>query len=79
MKKKTVSPKNKKRLEAIAIYLYELRLAESMTQNELSQTLNLHRNTIIRAENNHNMTLLTLFELADSLYISLSELFQDME
>ena len=79
MKKKTVSPTNQKKLEAIAIYLHELRLAEAMSQNELSQTLNLHRNTIIRVENNHNMTILTLLELSDAFDISLSELFKVVE
>ena len=78
MKKKSVSPTNKKRLDALAIYLHELRLAESMTQYELSQSLNLHRNTIIHAENAKNLTLLTVFELADVFGISVSELFQDI-
>ncbi len=74
MKKKTISPANKKRLETLAIYLRELRYSESLTQNEISQSLNLHRNTIIRAENAQNMTLLTFFDLADALDICPSEL-----
>jgi DNA-binding XRE family transcriptional regulator len=50
-----------------------------MTQQELSHNLNLHRNTIIHAENAKNLTLLSVFELADALDISLKELFQDIE
>ena len=74
-----LTDQNRKRLEYLSTFLRELRLNEGMTQKELSQNLNLHRNTIIRAENNHNITLITLFELADACDISLSELFQDME
>ena len=70
---------NRKRLEYLSTFLRELRINSNLTQKELSQNLNLHRNSIIRAENNHNITLLTLFELADALNISLSELFQDIE
>jgi DNA-binding XRE family transcriptional regulator len=70
---------NRKRLEYLSTFLRELRINSNLTQKELSQNLNLHRNSIIRAENNHNITLLTVFELADALDISLSELFQDME
>ena len=40
-----------KDLNTLATYLRELRFAEGITQQELSQNLNLHRNTIIRAEN----------------------------
>lgn len=74
MKKKPVSETNKRRLKVLSLYLHELRLNGSLTQNELSQSLNLHRNTIIRAENAQNMTLLTFFEMADALDISPKEL-----
>jgi DNA-binding XRE family transcriptional regulator len=50
-----------------------------MTQEELSHILNLHRNTIQRAENGQNITLLSIFELADALDISIKDLFQDIE
>ena len=79
MPRNPLTDQNRKRLEYLGTYLRELRFNEGMTQKELSQNLNLHRNSIIRAENNHNITLLTVFELADALDISLSELFQDME
>jgi len=74
-----LTDQNRKRLEYLSTFLRELRLNEGMTQKELSQNLNLHRNTIIRVENNHNITILTVFELADALNISLSELFQDID
>jgi len=77
MSNKPFSEHHRKRLEYLSIYLRELRINSGLTQKELSNN-SLHRNTIIRAENNHNITLLTLFELADAFDISLSELFQDI-
>ena len=74
-----LTDQNRKRLEYLGTFLRELRINSNLTQEKLSRNLNLHRNSIIRAENNHNITLLTVFELADALDISLSELFQDME
>jgi transcriptional regulator with XRE-family HTH domain len=78
MSRKPVSNINRKRLLELSTFLRELRLNNNLTQQDLSN-YNLHRNTIIRAENNHNITLITLFELADACDISLSELFQDIE
>jgi len=78
MSRKPVSNINRKRLLELSTFLRELRLNNNLTQQDLSN-YNLHRNTIIRAENNHNITLLTIFELADALDISLSELFLDIE
>jgi len=74
-----LTDQNRKRLEYLSTFLRELRINNNLTQEELSRNLNLHRNSIIRAENAKNLTLLTVFELADALDISLSELFQDME
>ncbi|MGD0756883.1 MAG: helix-turn-helix transcriptional regulator [Bacteroidales bacterium] len=79
MPRNPLTDQNRKRLEYLSIFLRELRINSNLTQKELSQNLNIHRNSIIRAENNHNITLLTLFELADSLNISLRELFQDID
>jgi transcriptional regulator with XRE-family HTH domain len=78
MSRKPVSNFNRKRLLELSTFLRELRLNSNLTQQDLSN-YNLHRNTIIRAENNHNITLITLFELADALDISLGELFLDIE
>jgi transcriptional regulator with XRE-family HTH domain len=78
MSRKPVSNFNRKRLLELSTFLRELRLNSNLTQQDLSN-YNLHRNTIIRAENNHNITLITLFELADAFDISLSELFLDIE
>lgn len=79
MLKKLISDQNTRRLEYLSTFLRELRINEGLTQEELSQQINLHRNSIIRAENAKNLTLISLFELADALDISPKELFLEME
>jgi transcriptional regulator with XRE-family HTH domain len=74
MSSKPISEQHQKRLEIISTYLRELRFSEGLTQKDLSQSVNLHRNTIIRAEKAKNLTLLSLFELADALDINPKEL-----
>jgi transcriptional regulator with XRE-family HTH domain len=79
MPNKPIPEQHLKRLESLSIFLRELRINDGLTQNELSQQIQLHRNSIIRAENARNITLLSLFELADALDISPNELFLDIE
>jgi transcriptional regulator with XRE-family HTH domain len=79
MSKKPISEQNQKRLEYLSYYLRELRYNENLTQRELSQQMSLHRNTVLRAENSKNLTLLSVFELADTLNISPKDLFLDIE
>ena len=76
---KPISDQNIRRLEYLSIYLRELRLNEGLTQEELSQQMNLHRNSIIRAENCKNITLLSLFELIDALDVSPEDIFYDLK
>jgi len=70
MKTKSIPSEHQKALNAISTFLRELRYGEGLTQTELSAQVNRHRNTIQRAENGGNTTLLTIFELADALDIS---------
>jgi transcriptional regulator with XRE-family HTH domain len=79
MNKKQITIQNQKRLEYLSILLKQYRQSEGMTQRELSEHLNLHRNSVIRAENAKNLTLLSVFELADTLNISLRDLFAEIE
>ena len=78
--KKSISTVHQKRLDAISCYIRELRFNEGMTQKELCQELNLlHYNTIARMESGHNMTLVSLFEIADFFGIPIGEIFADIE
>jgi transcriptional regulator with XRE-family HTH domain len=78
MNKKQISTHHLKRLEYLSTFFRELRFAEGMTQYELSQQLNIHRNTIQRAESGKNITLISLFELIDTYEIRPEEVFMDM-
>jgi transcriptional regulator with XRE-family HTH domain len=69
MKRKAIPSEHREALNAISIYLRELRFSEGLTQLELSQQIKLHRNSIQRAETGH-VTLLTIFKLATFYDIS---------
>jgi len=71
-----ITPEHKKRLEQISSYLKELRLSEGLTQQHLSQTNELNRNSISRMETAKNVTLVSVFKLADALGVSVKELFE---
>lgn len=79
MFRKQIPEHHKKRLDAISLYLKELRFSNGMTQKELSQELNLNRNTIINAENSKNITIINIMQLADALNISLKDLFAEID
>ena len=78
MKARTITPENQKRLEILGMYIRELRINQGMTQIGLRDNLNSppHRNTIIRAEAGKNISILTVFELADALDVEIKELFE---
>ena len=78
MKPEPIPEHYQKRLDSrnklLGQHLKEFRFSEGMTQEEVSQEIELHRNTIIRAETGNNITLGSLFILADFYEISVSEL-----
>lgn len=76
MTSRTIPNHQLKRFEYLSTYLRELRINEGLTQSELCS---LNRNTISRAENARNVTLLSIFELADAYDISLKDLFGDID
>ena len=75
--KKEISEENKKRLEAIAGYIRELRFSDGLTQAEVGENVTLHKNTIARIENGYNMNLISLFELCDFYGVTVSEIIDD--
>lgn len=81
MSKNIIEDHNKKRLQAVAMFLKEFRINSGLTQQEISQSslLSPHRNTIVRIENAKNISLLKLFEILDSLGLEPRDLFQDVE
>ena len=79
MSDKPLKENNIKRLEYISNFLKELRILNGMTQSELSKQTNIHTNTIQRAEQAKNFSLLSLFKIVDGLDIPLKDLFLDIE
>ncbi len=75
--KKEISKENKRRLEAIASNFRELRFSYGLTQAEVGENGNLHQNTIARIENAKNVTLTTLFDLADYYQIPTHQIFDE--
>jgi transcriptional regulator with XRE-family HTH domain len=76
MSRKTIPEDQKDRFEFLGRYLRELRFSNGLTQQELSEHVGLHRNSINNAENGKNMTLLNIFKIADYFEINVSELLQ---
>jgi len=79
MHQKTIPEHQVKRFEYLKTLLHEYRINSNLRQEDLSQYSDLHRNTIVRIEQGKNLTLLSLFELADALQVSPRELFMDIE
>ena len=79
MVKKAYPKEYYKKLKNMASLIREYRINSGYSQIELAEYLNLHRNTLSRAENAKNISVLTLCELASTLEIDLAELFVDIE
>jgi transcriptional regulator with XRE-family HTH domain len=76
---KTYPKEYYKKLENIASLIREYRVSNGYSQMELADFLNLHRNTLSRAERGKNINLLSLIELCETLELDLKELFCDIE
>ena len=76
---KEIEQHNIIRLKAISGFLKWYRINNGLSQQQLSEQSNLSRNSIVRAENARNITLLSLFELADALEIDVNQIFQDIK
>ena len=79
--RKKIQEHNKERLKAVSGFLKWYRINNGYSQQELSESSGVHRNTIVRNESTvpANLTLLSTFEIADALDISINELFLDIE
>lgn len=77
---KEIQEHNKERLQAITSLLKWYRINSGLTQQELSENSDIHRNTILRYESSipTNLTLLTVFEITDALELNLNTLFEEI-
>ncbi len=77
-----VTPKyNIERLRAVSTFLKEYRINSGYSQHELSECSNRHRNTIVSYEtsNANNLTLMTIFDIADALEVDINQIFIDIK
>lgn len=78
---KEIQQHNKQRLKAVTNFLKWYRINSGYSQQELSEYSDIHRNTIVRYEshNPENITLLTIFEIADALELDVNQIFLEIE
>jgi len=81
MKRKETQEYNRERLQAVSNFLKWYRINSGFNKNELSVCSNVHRNTIARLEscNPKNLTLLTVFKIADALELDVNQIFLEIE
>ena len=81
MNTKEIEHHNKERLQAITDFLKEYRISNGYSQQEISEYSGIHRNTIVRYEssNPENLTLLTIFNIADALELDINQIFLEIK
>jgi len=77
---KEIQEHNLERLNAVTTFLKWYRINSGLSQQELSEQSDIHRNTILRYESSipKNMTLLTVFEIADALELDVNQIFLEI-
>lgn len=70
---KEMQKHNEDRLRTVQSFLKWYRINSGLSQQELSENSGIHRNTIVRYESSipNNLTLLTIYEIADALDLDL--------
>ena len=78
---KEIEEHNKERLKAVTSFLKWYRINSGYSQQMLSECSDVHRNSIVRYESciPKNLTLLTVFEIADALEVNINQIFLEIE
>lgn len=78
---KIIEKHNEKRIQEVTSFLKWYRINSGFSQHELSEYSGVHKNTIVRYESNvaTNLTLLTIFEVADTLELDISKIFLEIK
>jgi len=77
MSTKTFSKEQQDSLKSIAAFLREYRLQSGLTQEDLAEYADVHRNTIIRLEAGCNVSIINFITIALAMEIPLREVFYD--
>jgi len=77
---KDIQKHNLERLQAVQSFLKWYRINSGLTQQELSEYSDVHRNTISRYESHSpsNLNLLTVFAIADALELDVKQIFLEI-
>lgn len=77
---KKIPQHNKERIQGVSSFLKWYRINSGLSQHELSCSSDIHRNTIVRYESSRpeNLTLLTVFQIADAMELNVNQIFQDI-
>lgn len=77
---KEIAEHNIERLQAVSGFLKWYRISSGFSQQELSESSGIHRNTIVRLESSspENLTLRTVFEIADALELDVNQIFLEV-
>ena len=78
---KEIQEHNMERLQAVQSFLKWYRINSGYSQQMLSECSDVHRNTILRYESGSpaNLTLLTVFEIADAFELDVNQIFMEIE
>ena len=78
---KEIQQRNKERLIAVTSFLKWYRINSGLTQNELSICSCISRNSIVRYESDNpvNLTLSTIYAIADALELDINQIFLEIE
>lgn len=81
MKGEEIKDHNIERLRAVQAFLKWYRINSGQSQQMLSECSDIHRNTIIQYEscNPKNLTLLTVFRIADALELDVNQIFLEIK
>lgn len=81
MKREEIQEHNRERLQAISGFLKGYRINSGLSQLELSESAKLSRNTLVRYESctPENLTLLTVFKIADALELDVNQIFLEID
>jgi transcriptional regulator with XRE-family HTH domain len=79
MQRNPLTEENLNRLKYLGTFLRELRINAGYRQSDVSDAINLSRNSISRIEHSHNFSVIHLFELADFYDLPVSEIMIDIE
>jgi len=81
VKTKEIHDHNQERLLTTTNFLKWYRINLGLSQQELSESAKISRNTVVRYESNSpkNLTLLTVFEIADAMELDVNQIFLEVE